>query len=164
MNKNTQNLKSPLNDVDNFRRNTKTRTHSRSLCLNSWTTTARWYTSRSSKDAFTTTQAMMAREKTNFSSWRVTFVIRPAASANFASSFQSSWLASSSWTISWSIVTRESSSQLQTLHNWVNFATFCCSAFYNWWRQRKHKRETKDETHLHMVSYSTTLANYSSFK
>lgn len=55
-------------------------------------------------------------------------------------------------------------SQRQTLHNWVNSATFCCSAFYNWWRQRKHKRETKDETHLHMVSYSTTLANFSSFK
>ena len=28
-----------------------------------------------------------------------------------------------------------------------------CSAFYNWWRQRKHKRETKDESHLHMVSF-----------
>lgn len=21
---------------------------------------------------------------------------------------------------------------------------------YNWWRQRKHKRQTKDEQHLHM--------------
>lgn len=21
---------------------------------------------------------------------------------------------------------------------------------YNWWRQRKHKKQTKDETHLHM--------------
>lgn len=24
------------------------------------------------------------------------------------------------------------------------------SVFYNWWRQRKHKKQTKDETHLHM--------------
>lgn len=24
-------------------------------------------------------------------------------------------------------------------------------AFYNWWRQRKHKQLTKDETHLHMA-------------
>lgn len=22
---------------------------------------------------------------------------------------------------------------------------------YNWWRQRKHKRQTKDEQHLHMA-------------
>lgn len=22
---------------------------------------------------------------------------------------------------------------------------------YNWWRQRKHKKQTKDETHLHMA-------------
>lgn len=22
---------------------------------------------------------------------------------------------------------------------------------YNWWRQRKHKKRTKDETHLHMA-------------
>lgn len=23
--------------------------------------------------------------------------------------------------------------------------------FWNWWRQRKHKKQTKDETHLHMA-------------
>lgn len=24
-------------------------------------------------------------------------------------------------------------------------------AIYNWWRQRKHKKSTKDENHLHMA-------------
>lgn len=24
------------------------------------------------------------------------------------------------------------------------------SVFWNWWRHRKHKKQTKDETHLHM--------------
>lgn len=32
-----------------------------------------------------------------------------------------------------------------------NFMEYLYPAFYNWWRQRKHKRETKDETHMHMV-------------
>lgn len=26
-----------------------------------------------------------------------------------------------------------------------------CRKLYNWWRQRKHKKQTKDETHLHMA-------------
>lgn len=26
-----------------------------------------------------------------------------------------------------------------------------CRKMYNWWRQRKHKRQTKDEQHLHMA-------------
>ena len=29
-----------------------------------------------------------------------------------------------------------------------NFTVY--PTIYNWWRQRKHKRETKDESHLHM--------------
>lgn len=38
---------------------------------------------------------------------------------------------------------------------WICSALFSISsAFYNWWRQRKHKRETKDESHLHMVIVS----------
>ncbi|XP_037032608.1 anoctamin-4 isoform X2 [Bradysia coprophila] len=33
---------------------------------------------------------------------------------------------------------------------WNNFMEYLFPVFYNWWRQRKHKKETKDETHLHM--------------
>ncbi|XP_055629472.1 anoctamin-4 isoform X2 [Toxorhynchites rutilus septentrionalis] len=34
---------------------------------------------------------------------------------------------------------------------WNNFMEYFFPAFYNWWRQRKHKQLTKDETHLHMA-------------
>lgn len=32
-----------------------------------------------------------------------------------------------------------------------HFGFICIRKMYNWWRQRKHKRRTKDETHLHMA-------------
>lgn len=28
---------------------------------------------------------------------------------------------------------------------------FYCSKMYNWWRQRKHRAMTKDESHQHMA-------------
>ncbi|XP_055596668.1 anoctamin-4 isoform X3 [Uranotaenia lowii] len=34
---------------------------------------------------------------------------------------------------------------------WNNLMEYFFPAFYNWWRQRKHKQLTKDETHLHMA-------------
>ncbi|XP_038111835.1 anoctamin-4 isoform X2 [Culex quinquefasciatus] len=34
---------------------------------------------------------------------------------------------------------------------WNNFMEYFFPAFYNWWRQRKHKQLTKDESHLHMA-------------
>uniref|UniRef100_A0A8W7M3E2 Anoctamin n=1 Tax=Anopheles arabiensis TaxID=7173 RepID=A0A8W7M3E2_ANOAR len=34
---------------------------------------------------------------------------------------------------------------------WNNFMEYFFPAFYNWWRRRKHKQLTKDETHLHMA-------------
>lgn len=34
---------------------------------------------------------------------------------------------------------------------WNNFMEYLFPKFYNWWRQRKHKQRTKDETHLHMA-------------
>ncbi|XP_058460055.1 anoctamin-4 isoform X2 [Malaya genurostris] len=34
---------------------------------------------------------------------------------------------------------------------WNNLMEYFFPAFYNWWRQRKHKQQTKDETHLHMA-------------
>uniref|UniRef100_T1H5H3 Anoctamin n=1 Tax=Megaselia scalaris TaxID=36166 RepID=T1H5H3_MEGSC len=34
---------------------------------------------------------------------------------------------------------------------WNNFMEYLFPKFYNWWRQRKHKAATKDETHMHMA-------------
>ncbi|KAL9909265.1 anoctamin-5 isoform 2-T2 [Glossina fuscipes fuscipes] len=34
---------------------------------------------------------------------------------------------------------------------WNNFMEYLFPKFYNWWRQRKHKKDTKDESHLHMA-------------
>uniref|UniRef100_A0A1I8PA10 Anoctamin n=1 Tax=Stomoxys calcitrans TaxID=35570 RepID=A0A1I8PA10_STOCA len=34
---------------------------------------------------------------------------------------------------------------------WNNFMEYLFPKFYNWWRQRKHKQATKDESHLHMA-------------
>lgn len=34
---------------------------------------------------------------------------------------------------------------------WNNFMEYLFPKFWNWWRQRKHKQATKDETHLHMT-------------
>lgn len=34
-------------------------------------------------------------------------------------------------------------------HKHLPFYSF--RKFWNWWRQRKHKKQTKDETHLHMA-------------
>lgn len=31
------------------------------------------------------------------------------------------------------------------------FCFFWCRTIYNWWRQRNHKRMTKDDQHLHMA-------------
>lgn len=35
---------------------------------------------------------------------------------------------------------------------WNNFMEFLYPAIYNWWRRFKHRRETKDQKHMHMVS------------
>lgn len=35
------------------------------------------------------------------------------------------------------------------MNNLLNIFFFA-SVFWNWWRQRKHKKQTKDESHLHM--------------
>ncbi|XP_016969685.1 anoctamin-4 [Drosophila rhopaloa] len=34
---------------------------------------------------------------------------------------------------------------------WNNFMEYLFPKFWNWWRQRKHKQATKDESHLHMA-------------
>uniref|UniRef100_A0A1A9WRI9 Anoctamin n=1 Tax=Glossina brevipalpis TaxID=37001 RepID=A0A1A9WRI9_9MUSC len=34
---------------------------------------------------------------------------------------------------------------------WNNFMEYLFPKFYNWWRQRKHKKDTKDQSHLHMT-------------
>jgi anoctamin-4 len=36
---------------------------------------------------------------------------------------------------------------------WNNFMEFLYPTFYNWWRRFKHRREQKDEKHMHMVSW-----------
>ncbi len=88
----------------------------------------------------------------HLASSQATFAIRLVVYLNFVSNWQLLWLASKFGTISWSICSRKYKI-IQLVSRFDNrfFFKFSDRVFYNWWRQRKHKKETKDETHLHMA-------------
>lgn len=98
---------------------------------------------------------IMSCVEVNFIGWKVIFAIRRVVSVNFAYNWPLLWLENSCGAIAWNTFSR-TYNYFFTFQIIASFAvswmlSSTCRTIYNWWRQRKHKRLTKDEQHLHMA-------------